>query len=72
MDLIVTCAAAKQSGWVGSTRTLTISAKRRFLPDDNRDETRKPIDSRILPIAQANWPSASLRTRHGSPSETRE
>lgn len=35
--------AAKDGGWTGSLQTLTIDAKVRFVPNDNRDSEKAPV-----------------------------
>lgn len=42
MSVIGTFAPAKDGGWTGSIRTLTIDAKVRFVPNDNRDSDNAP------------------------------
>jgi uncharacterized protein (DUF736 family) len=43
MSVIGTFAPAKDGGWVGTIRTLTINVKARFVPNDNRDNERAPV-----------------------------
>jgi uncharacterized protein (DUF736 family) len=42
MALIGTFALAKNGGWTGTIRTLTIDAKVRLVPNDNRDNENAP------------------------------
>jgi uncharacterized protein (DUF736 family) len=42
MPVIGTFAPAKDGGWVGTIRTLTIDVKARFVPNDNQDNERAP------------------------------
>jgi len=42
MALIGTFALAKNGGWTGTIRTLTIDAKVRLVPNDNRDSENAP------------------------------
>jgi uncharacterized protein (DUF736 family) len=42
MSVIGTFAPAKDGGWTGSIHTLTINAKLRFVPNDNRDTDKAP------------------------------
>ena len=42
MSVIGTFAPAKDGGWTGTIRTLTIEVKARFVPNDNRDSERAP------------------------------
>lgn len=42
MALIGTFTPAKDGGWTGSVQTLTINAKLRFVPNDNRDNDNAP------------------------------
>ncbi len=42
MSIIGTFAPAKDGGWIGSIRTLTIGAKLRLVPNDNRDSDNAP------------------------------
>lgn len=39
---IGTFTLAKDGGWIGSIRTLTIDAKLRLVPNDNRENTNAP------------------------------
>jgi uncharacterized protein (DUF736 family) len=43
MPMIGTFTPAKDGGWTGSIHTLTINAKLRFVPNDNRDNERAPV-----------------------------
>jgi uncharacterized protein (DUF736 family) len=43
MSVIGTFALAKDGGWTGSIRTLTINTKVRLVPNDNRDNENAPI-----------------------------
>jgi uncharacterized protein (DUF736 family) len=43
MTTIGTFMLTKDGGWAGSIRTLTISAKLRFVPNDNRVSEKAPI-----------------------------
>ncbi|MBU6298747.1 MAG: DUF736 family protein [Alphaproteobacteria bacterium] len=40
--IIGTFTPTTEGGWVGSVRTLTIDAKLRFVPNDNRDNENAP------------------------------
>lgn len=42
MSVIGTFTPAKDGGWTGTIRTLTIAVKARFVPNDNRDSERAP------------------------------
>ena len=42
MSVIGTFTPAKDGGWTGTIRTLTIEVKARFVPNDNRDSDRAP------------------------------
>jgi uncharacterized protein (DUF736 family) len=42
MSVIGTFTPAKDGGWSGSIRTLTIDAKVRLVPNDNRDNDKAP------------------------------
>src|SRR3546814_12519956 len=42
MSVIGTFTPAKDGGWAGTIRTLTIEVKARFVPNDNRDGERAP------------------------------
>lgn len=42
MSIIGTFTAAKDGGWTGSIHTLTINAKVRLVPNDNRDNENAP------------------------------
>ncbi len=42
MALIGTFTPANDGGWTGSIHTLTINAKLRFVPNDNRDNDNAP------------------------------
>lgn len=42
MPAIGTFTPAKDGGWTGSIRTLTINAKLRFVPNDNRENDNAP------------------------------
>jgi len=42
MSVIGTFIPAKDGGWSGSVHTLTINAKLRFVPNDNRDNDNAP------------------------------
>jgi uncharacterized protein (DUF736 family) len=48
MALIGTFTPAKDGGWTGSVQTLTINAKLRFVPNDNRDNDNAPAFRVIL------------------------
>ena len=43
MSVIGTFAVAKNGGWTGSIRTLTINMKVRLVPNDNRDNDTAPV-----------------------------
>jgi uncharacterized protein (DUF736 family) len=43
MTVIGTFTPAKDGGWTGSIRTLTIDAKVRLVPNDNRDSDSAPV-----------------------------
>jgi len=43
MSVIGTFALAKDGGWTGSIRTLTINMKVRMVPNDNRDNDNAPV-----------------------------
>ncbi len=43
MSVIGTFTPAKDGGWTGSIRTLTINAKLRLVPNDNRDNENAPV-----------------------------
>ncbi len=43
MSVIGTFIPAKDGGWTGSIRTLTINAKLRLVPNDNRDNENAPL-----------------------------
>lgn len=42
MSVIGTFTLTKEGGWSGAIRTLTIDAKIRFVPNDNRDNENAP------------------------------
>ena len=42
MSVIGTFVPAKDGGWVGTVRTLTMNAKLRFVPNDNRENDNAP------------------------------
>jgi uncharacterized protein (DUF736 family) len=42
MSMIGTFTSAKDGGWTGSIHTLTMNAKLRFVPNDNRDSENAP------------------------------
>lgn len=42
MSVIGTFALTKEGGWFGAIRTLTIDAKIRFVPNDNRNNDNAP------------------------------
>lgn len=42
MSVIGTFTPTKEGGWSGTIRTLTLDAKLRFVPNDNRDSERAP------------------------------
>lgn len=42
MSVIGTFTPAKDGGWTGTIRTLTIDVKARLVPNDNRDNDRAP------------------------------
>lgn len=68
MPVIGTFARAKDGGWEGTIRTLSMTAKARFVPNDNREAASSP-DYRVLCGASdvgAAW------TRRGSTGEHRE
>lgn len=43
MSVIGTFVPARDGGWVGTVRTLTIDAKVRLVPNDNRDGVGAPL-----------------------------
>ncbi len=43
MSVIGTFTPAKDGGWTGSIRTLTINTKVRLVPNDNRDNENAPV-----------------------------
>ncbi len=43
MSVIGTFTPARDGGWTGSIRTLTINAKLRLVPNDNRDNGNAPV-----------------------------
>jgi len=43
MAVIGTFIPAKDGGWIGHIRTLSINAKVRFVPNDNRDSNTAPM-----------------------------
>ena len=43
MSVIGIFTPAKDGGWTGSIRTLTINAKVRLVPNDNRDNENAPV-----------------------------
>ncbi len=43
MSVIGTFTPAKDGGWTGFIRTLTINAKLRLVPNDNRDNENAPL-----------------------------
>ena len=43
MSVIGTFTPAKDGGWTGSIRTLTINAKVRLVPNENRDSDNAPV-----------------------------
>src|SRR3546814_17551370 len=43
MSVIGTFTPAKDGGWAGSIHTLTINAKVRLVPNDNRDNENAPV-----------------------------
>ena len=47
MPIIGTFTRAKDGGWEGTIRTLSMTAKARFVPNDNREAASEP-DYRIL------------------------
>jgi uncharacterized protein (DUF736 family) len=68
MAVIGTFTRAKDGGWEGTIRTLSFTAKTRFVPNDNRDGSSSP-DFRVLSGTSelgAAW------TRRGSAGEHRE
>lgn len=78
MSVIGTFTPAKDGGWTGSIRTLTIKAKVRLVPNDNRDNEKAPVfrlfvgQSRIGDAWQArsggDSPKDYLRVRLDDPS----
>ena len=78
MALIGTFSLAKNGGWTGTIRTLTIDAKVRLVPNDNRDGENAPAfrvfigQSRIGDAWEArsggDSPKAYLRVRLDDPS----
>ena len=43
MDTIGTFTPDRSGGWIGAIRTLTINAKVRLVPNDNRDNPHAPV-----------------------------
>jgi uncharacterized protein (DUF736 family) len=78
MALIGTFALAKNGGWTGTIRTLTIDVKVRLVPNDNRDSDNAPAfrvfvgQSRIGDAWEArsngDSPKEYLRVRLDDPS----
>jgi uncharacterized protein (DUF736 family) len=78
MSIIGTFTAAKDGGWTGSIHTLTINAKVRLVPNDNRDNENAPAfrvfagQSRIGDAWEArsggDHPKDYLRVRMDDPS----
>jgi uncharacterized protein (DUF736 family) len=78
MSVIGTFTSAKDGGWTGSIRTLTINTKVRLVPNDNRDNENAPLfrvfagKSRIGDAWSArstgNSPKDYLRLRLDDPS----
>ncbi len=48
MSVIGTFTPAKDGGWTGAIRTLTIDAKIRLVPNDNRDGEQSPVFHVVL------------------------
>ena len=78
MSVIGTFTPAKDGGWTGSIRTLTITAKVRLVPNDNRDNENAPAfrvfvgQSRIgdawAARSSGDSPKDYLRVRFDDPS----
>jgi uncharacterized protein (DUF736 family) len=78
MSVIGTFTPAKDGGWSGSIRTLTIDAKVRLVPNDNRDNDKAPAfrvfvgQSRIgdawVARSSGDSPKDYLRVRLDDPS----
>lgn len=78
MTVIGTFAPSKEGGWIGGIQTLTIKARLRFVPNDNRENENAPAfrvfvgRARIGDAWQATSsgeePKAYLRVRIDDPS----
>ena|SRR5579872_5949681 len=78
MSIIGTFTPAKDGGWIGTIRTLTINTKARLVPNDNRDNDNAPAfrvlvgRSRIGDAWEAHTggenPKDYLRVRFDDPS----
>jgi uncharacterized protein (DUF736 family) len=78
MTVIGTFIAAKDGGWIGSIRTLTIDAKIRLVPNDNRESDGAPAFRVFVGRSRIGdaWPARSggdspkdyLRVRFDDPS----
>lgn len=78
MAVIGTFIPAKDGGWIGHIRTLTINAKIRFVPNDNRENDNSPAfrvfvgHSRVgeawATYSNGNPPKDYLRVRIDDPS----
>ncbi len=69
MSVIGMFTPTKEGGWSGTIRTLTIDAKLRFVPNDNRDSERAPafkLDDPVLaaPLHAALFPTEGNREAH--------
>ncbi|MDE2166793.1 MAG: DUF736 family protein [Alphaproteobacteria bacterium] len=80
MAVIGTFIPAKDGGWIGRIRTLTINAKVRFVPNDNRENESSPafrvfvgqsrIGSAWAAHSDGNPPKDYLRVRIDDPGLT--
>jgi uncharacterized protein (DUF736 family) len=78
MSVIGTFTPAKDGGWTGIIHTLTINAKLRFVPNDNRDSDNAPAFRIFIGRSRVGdaWPARSngenpkdyLRVRLDDPS----
>ena len=69
MSIVIgTFTPAKDGGWNGSIQTLTMAAKVRFVPNDNRDNQRAPA-FRVFVGKSRIGDAWSARTNGDSPKE---